>query len=39
MVKEKLAIVSSYNDLCGNASYTKVLVDGLSENFDVISNS
>ncbi len=35
MSKEKLAIISSYNDLCGNASYTTALADGLSFNYDV----
>jgi glycosyltransferase involved in cell wall biosynthesis len=35
MAKESLAIVSSYDELCGNASYTKALVDGLSKYFDV----
>ncbi len=35
MVKEKLGIVSSYDELCGNASYTKALVAGLSEYYDV----
>lgn len=35
MAKEKLGIVSSYNELCGNASYTKALAQGLSKHFDV----
>ena len=35
MAKEKLAIVSSYDEACGNASYTKALVDGLSKHYDV----
>lgn len=35
MDKEKLAIVSSYNDLCGNASYTKALCDSLSKHYIV----
>lgn len=35
MVKEKLGIVSSYNELCGNASYTKALADGLSKHYNV----
>ncbi len=35
MKKEKLAIVSSYDELCGNASYTKALADGLSKYYDV----
>ncbi len=35
MAKEKLAILSSYNELCGNASYTKALADGLSLHYDV----
>ncbi len=32
---KKLAMISSYGDLCGNASYTKALEDGLSEIFNV----
>src|ERR1700733_1745864 len=36
MVKERLAIVSSYDELCGNASYTKALADGLSRYYDVV---
>lgn len=35
MSKQKLAIVSSYHDFCGNASYTKALASALSEHFDV----
>jgi glycosyltransferase involved in cell wall biosynthesis len=35
MAKKKLAIVSSYDELCGNASYTKALADGLSKYYDV----
>ncbi len=35
MAKKKFAIVSSYDELCGNASYTKVLADGLSQYYDV----
>ena len=35
MTKQKLAIVSSYDELCGNASYTKALAEGLSVYFDV----
>ena len=35
MNKETLAIVSSYDELCGNASYTKALVKELSQHFDV----
>lgn len=35
MNKEKLAIVSSYNDFCGNASYTRALAKGLSQHFEV----
>ena len=35
MNKETLAIVSSYDELCGNASYTKALVKELSSYFDV----
>lgn len=35
MKKERLAIVSSYDELCGNASYTAALVEGLSHHFDV----
>ncbi len=33
--KKKLAIISSYNEACGNASYTKALSNALSEHFDV----
>lgn len=33
--KPRLAIVSSYSDLCGNASYTKALEKGLQKYFDV----
>ncbi|HVW98833.1 MAG TPA: hypothetical protein VHA52_00100, partial [Candidatus Babeliaceae bacterium] len=36
MTKEKLGIISSYNELCGNASYTKVLVDELSKYYEVV---
>lgn len=35
MTKERLAIVSSYDELCGNASYTKALADELSKYYDV----
>lgn len=35
MTKKTLAIVSSYDELCGNASYTKALADGLSNYYDV----
>jgi glycosyltransferase involved in cell wall biosynthesis len=35
MAKAKLAIISSYDELCGNASYTKALADALSEYYDV----
>lgn len=35
MTKEKLAIVSSYDDFCGNASYTKALEKGLLKYYDV----
>ncbi|MFI5334865.1 MAG: hypothetical protein ACHQT8_06885 [Chlamydiales bacterium] len=35
MEKERLAVVSSYDDFCGNASYTKALVEELSHHFDV----
>jgi len=35
MIKEKLAIISSYDDFCGNASYTKALVDGLAKHYEV----
>jgi glycosyltransferase involved in cell wall biosynthesis len=34
-MKKRLAIVSSYNTACGNASYTHVLKCGLEEYFDV----
>lgn len=34
-MKKKLAIISSYNELCGNASYTHVLKEELSRHFDV----
>lgn len=33
--KPNLAIISSYNELCGNASYTKALADGLREIYEV----
>lgn len=33
--KKKLAIISSYNESCGNASYTKALQATLAEHFDV----
>lgn len=33
--KIKLAILSSYNELCGNASYTKSLEENLKSSFDV----
>lgn len=32
---KRLAIVSSYNDLCGNATYTEVIRRGLSEFYEV----
>ncbi len=35
MKKEKLAIVSSHSDFCGNASYTKALGDGLAKYYDL----
>lgn len=35
MAKEKLGIVSSYDELCGNASYTKALVEEFSKHYDV----
>jgi glycosyltransferase involved in cell wall biosynthesis len=35
MAKEKLGIVSSYDELCGNASYTKALVQEFSKHYDV----
>jgi glycosyltransferase involved in cell wall biosynthesis len=35
MTKAKLAIISSYDELCGNASYTKALADALSAYYDV----
>ncbi len=35
MQKEKLAIVSSYTDFCGNASYTRALAEGLAKHFDI----
>jgi glycosyltransferase involved in cell wall biosynthesis len=35
MKKKRLAIVSSYNESCGNASYTKALFDGLQGQYDV----
>ncbi len=35
MIKETLAIISSYDELCGNASYTRALEKGLSNHFDV----
>lgn len=34
-VKLRLGIVSSYNEACGNASYTKALVAAFSDHFDV----
>lgn len=34
-MKEKLAIISSYDDFCGNASYTKALREGLARHYDV----
>lgn len=34
-MKEKLAIISSYDDFCGNASYTKALREGLAKHYDV----
>lgn len=33
--KSSLGIVSSYNEACGNASYTKALVAAFSDHFDV----
>lgn len=35
MAKAKLAIISSYDEFCGNASYTKALAKALSEYYDV----
>ncbi len=35
MKKEKLAIISSYDDFCGNASYTRAIKDGLTRHYDV----
>lgn len=35
MTKEKLGILSSFNELCGNASYTKALAEGLKQHYDV----
>ncbi|MBS0648440.1 MAG: glycosyltransferase [Verrucomicrobia bacterium] len=35
MAKEKLGILSSYDELCGNASYTKALVQEFSKHYDV----
>lgn len=35
MDKKKLAIVTSYGDLCGNAEYSDVLKKGLNKIFDV----
>lgn len=35
MKKESLAIISSYDELCGNASYTKALERELSHHFNV----
>lgn len=35
MKKPTLAIISSYDDLCGNASYTRALEENLSRYFDV----
>ena len=35
MSKERLAIISSYDDFCGNASYTKALVRGLTAHYEV----
>ena len=32
---KKLAIISSYNESCGNASYTEVLRQGFSEYYEV----
>ena len=34
VTRKKLAIVSSYNESCGNASYTHVLKNGFSEHVD-----
>ncbi|MDR2540191.1 MAG: hypothetical protein LBC45_06425 [Chlamydiales bacterium] len=33
--KPRLGIISSYNEICGNASYTKALVSAFSDHFDV----
>lgn len=33
--KSRLGIISSYNEACGNASYTKALVAAFSNHFDV----
>lgn len=33
--KSRLGIISSYNEACGNASYTKALVSAFSDHFDV----
>ncbi|WP_220017691.1 glycosyltransferase [Candidatus Rhabdochlamydia oedothoracis] len=33
--KSKLCIISSYNETCGNASYTKALVAAFSDHFNV----
>lgn len=35
MKKERLAIVSSYDELCGNASYTKAIANELAQYYDV----
>ena len=35
MKKEKLGILSSYDELCGIASYTKAVVDEFSKHYDV----
>lgn len=35
MAKERLGIISSYNELCGNARYTKALEEALSHFYDV----
>lgn len=35
MKKDKLAIISSFDDFCGNASYTKSLYEGLTKYYEV----
>ncbi|MFC1566324.1 glycosyltransferase [bacterium] len=34
-MKKKLAIISSYNELCGNATYSKVLTEEFEKYYDV----